>query len=44
MVELQINFKPLEWWYWFVTLIAMIIGLLGVIQGFYGVIFISVSR
>ena len=33
MVKLQINFKSLEWWYWYVTLIAMIIGLLGVVHG-----------
>ena len=44
MVKLQINFKSLEWWYWCVTLIAMIIGLLGMVQGFYGVIFVSVVQ
>ncbi len=43
-MELQINFKSLEWWYWCVTLIAMIIGLLGMVQGFYGVIFVSVVQ
>ena len=43
-MKLQINFKSLEWWYWFVTLIAMIIGLLGMVQGFYGVIFVSVVQ
>jgi hypothetical protein len=43
-MKLQINFKTLEWWYWFVTLIAMIIGLLGMVQGFYGVIFVSVVQ
>ena len=43
-MKLQINFTSLEWWYWFVTLIAMIIGLLGMVQGFYGVIFVSVVQ
>ena len=44
VMKLQINFKSLEWWYWFVTLIAMITGLLGMVQGFYGVIFVSVVQ
>jgi hypothetical protein len=44
VMKLQINFKSLEWWYWFVTLIAMIIGFLGMVQGFYGVIFVSVVQ
>ena len=43
-MKLQINFKSLEWWYWFVTLIAMIVGLSGVVQGFYVVIFVSVFQ
>jgi len=43
-MKLQINFKALEWWYWFVTLIAMIIGLLGMVQGFYGVIVVGVIQ
>lgn len=40
-MKLTINVKSLEWWYWFVTLIAMITGLYGIIEGFYVVILIS---
>lgn len=37
----KINVKSLEWWYWFSTLIAMIVGLSGYSAGFYVVIAIS---
>jgi hypothetical protein len=43
-MKLQINFKSLEWWYWFVTLIAMITGLSGVGEGFIVVILVSVVQ
>ncbi len=40
----KINFKSLEWWYWFSTLVVMIVGLSGFLGGFYAVIFISVIQ
>jgi hypothetical protein len=43
-MKFAIDFKSLEWWFWFVTLIAMITGLSGVIEGFYVVIFVSVVQ
>lgn len=43
-MKLKIDFKSLEWWYWLVTLIAMITGLSGVVQGFYVVILVSVVQ
>ena len=43
-MKLKINFKSLEWWYWCITLIAMITGLAGVIEGFYLVIFVSLIQ
>lgn len=43
-MKLKIDFKTLEWWYWFVTLIAMITGLSGVAEGFYVVILVSVVQ
>lgn len=43
-MKLTINFKSLEWWYWFITLIAMIVGLTGIIEGFYVVIVVSVIQ
>ena len=39
--SLKINVKSLEWWFWAITLIAMIVGLKGMIEGFYAVISIS---
>ncbi len=41
-MELKINIKSLEWWFWFVTLIAMITGLSGIVEGYYVVILVSV--
>lgn len=43
-MKLKIDFKSLEWWYWFITLIAMIAGLAGIIEGFYVVILVSVIQ
>ena len=43
-MKLKIDFKSLAWWYWFVTLVAMIAGLAGVIEGFYAVILVSVVQ
>jgi hypothetical protein len=43
-MKLKINLQSIEWWYWLVTLIAMITGLLGMIAGFYVVIIVSVVQ
>lgn len=43
-MKLKIDFSSLEWWYWFITLIAMLIGLAGIVEGFYAVILISVVQ
>ncbi len=43
-MKLKLDFKSLEWWYWSVTLVAMVAGLAGVIQGFYLVIIVSVFQ
>ena len=43
-MKLKIEIKSLEWWFWFVTLIAMIAGLSGIIEGYYLVIFVSVIQ
>ena len=43
-MKLQIDFKSLGWWYWFVTLIAMILGLSGVVEGFIVVILVSIAQ
>jgi len=43
-MKLKIDFKSLAWWYWFVTLIAMVVGLTGIIEGFYIVILVSVVQ
>ena len=40
-MTLKINIKSLEWWYWLVTLIAMVTGLSGIADAFYAVIIIS---
>jgi len=44
MMKFKIDFKSLVWWYWFITLIAMITGLAGIIEGFYVVIFVSLIQ
>lgn len=43
-MKLAIDFKSLEWWFWGITLIAMIVGLSGVVQGFYAVIIVSIVQ
>lgn len=43
-MKFKIYFKSLEWWYWFVTLVAMIAGLSGIIEGYYIVILVSVIQ
>ena len=43
-MKLAVDFKSLEWWFWLVTLIAMITGLAGSIEGFYIVIVVSVVQ
>ena len=43
-MKLKIDFKSLEWWYWFITLIAMVSGLTGRVEGFYVVILVSVIQ
>lgn len=40
-MKFTIDLKSIEWWYWFTTLIAMIAGLSGVVEGFYAVIVVS---
>ena len=43
-MKLKVDFKSLGWWYWFITLIAMITGLAGIIEGFYAVILVSLIQ
>ena len=43
-MKLKINFKSLEWWYWGITLIAIITGLAGVVEGFSIVIMVSLIQ
>ena len=43
-MKFKIDFSSLDWWYWFITLIAMITGLTGIIEGFYAVILISIIQ
>lgn len=43
-MKFKINLQSIEWWYWFITLIAMIAGLLGSILGFYVVIIVSIVQ
>ena len=40
-MKLKIDINSLHWWFWAVTLLAMIAGLAGRIEGFYMVILIS---
>ncbi len=44
MMEIKIDFKSPDWWYWFVTLISMIIGLTGRVEAFYIVILVSIIQ
>lgn len=43
-MKLAIDFRSLEWWFWFVTLVAMVTGLAGVIAGFHVVILVSIVQ
>jgi len=43
-MKLKIEIKSLEWWFWFVTLISMITGLSGIIEGYYLVILVSIVQ
>ncbi len=43
-MKLEINLKSYEWWYWFITLIAMVAGLAGTVEGFYIAILVSVIQ
>ena len=43
-MQLKIDFKSIHWWYWAVTLVAMISGLAGYVPGFYVVIAVSVVQ
>lgn len=43
-MKLKIVMTSLEWWFWFVTLVAMITGLYGIVEGFYLVITVSVIQ
>jgi len=43
-MKLKIDLKSLEWWYWSTTLIAMVTGLTGIVEGFYVVILVSVVQ
>ena len=43
-MKLKIEVKSLEWWFWFITLIAMITGLYGIKEGYYVVILVSVVQ
>jgi phosphoglycerol transferase MdoB-like AlkP superfamily enzyme len=40
-MKFKIAPAKIDWWYWFATLIAMIIGLTGRVEGFYAVVAIS---
>jgi hypothetical protein len=43
-MKFKIDFKSLDWWYWFITLIAMTVGLTGIVEGFYAVILVSIIQ
>ena len=43
-MELKIDPKSLQWWFWAITLVAIIIGLTGRREGFYAVILVSVVQ
>ncbi|MDH5632733.1 MAG: hypothetical protein OEZ10_07010 [Gammaproteobacteria bacterium] len=40
-MKIKIQVKSAEWWYWALTLVAMIVGLSGFVEGFYAVIAVS---
>lgn len=43
-MKVKVDVKSLAWWYWCITLIAMVIGLAGIVEGFYVVILVSVIQ
>jgi len=43
-MELKIDFKSLDWWYWFISLILIIIGVTGRVEAFYIIILVSVIQ
>ena len=43
-IKFKINLNSLDWWYWFLTLLALIAGLSGFRDGFYLVILISIIQ
>ena len=43
-MKLKIEMTSLEWWFWLVTLVAMIAGLSGRVEGFYLVIAVSIIQ
>lgn len=43
-MKFKVDLKSIEWWFWFVTLVAMIAGLSGIKEGFYLVIVVSVIQ
>lgn len=43
-MKLKIDVGSLHWWFWAVTLLAMVAGLAGRIEGFYSVILVSVVQ
>ena len=43
-MKFKIDFQSLAWWYWFITLIAMVAGLSGIIEGFYAAVLVSVVQ
>ena len=40
-MKFKIAPHTIDWWYWFVTLLAMVAGLAGWVEGFYAVVAIS---
>lgn len=43
-MKFKVDLKSIEWWFWFITLVAMITGLSGIKEGFYLVIAVSVIQ
>jgi len=43
-MKFKVDLKSIEWWFWFVALVAMITGLSGVKEGFYLAIVVSVIQ
>lgn len=43
-MKIKIDYTSLYWWYWFITLLAIISGLAGMTQGFYVAILISLFQ